>query len=122
MKAKKIFQNLHIVREAPLDMDFSKEYFVDPEAWHYLRERGIDVRLISFDKKRKTWAIYIWVEPEDLEKTIFRVKEFFGFDEVEAEKRIRIIPRFNVRWNPKTDKSEVYLWGYHLIVIFRNLP
>jgi len=100
-------------------------YYVPDKA--LCRKLGLDIRIVSYDKKKKTWALFIWAgnrfkgikEREDEpERTIMKVIETFKYSLREAEELIRIIPRFNADWIG--DKLVKYVEGYHVIVVLKN--
>jgi len=100
-------------------------YFV-PE-YRMNKDLGLDIRLVSYDKKKKTWALFIYAsnrfkgikEREDEpERTVMKVIETFKYSLREAEELIKIIPRFNADWIG--DKLMEYVEGYTVVVILKN--
>ena len=89
----------------------TREYYV-PE-YRMAKELGLDIRVVSYDKEKKTWAIFIWARPEELEKTLLKALEVFGLDSFMDRERVRIIPFFNV-----DRRGRVYVEGYHVVVVF----
>jgi hypothetical protein len=92
-----------------------RKYFV-PDI-RMRRELGLDIRVVSYDKRRRTWALFIWANPEELEDTLLKVLDKFKINPFTERERIKVTPWFNVD-NKRPGK--VYVEGYHVIVIFNT--